>query len=90
MFAMGRVSLSRSYNSVHISMRRQSGRSSRQASDTDVVPAEGSPMLKSAISGNFGTVSLEIRFRSRELRQVVAASEECLPLAWRKACLPWC
>ncbi|KAI5350401.1 hypothetical protein L3X38_003292 [Prunus dulcis] len=32
--------------------RRQRGRSIRQASDTGVVPAEGSPMLKSAIIGS--------------------------------------
>ncbi|CAL2257837.1 unnamed protein product [Prunus armeniaca] len=37
--------------------RRQRGRSSRQASDIGVVPAEGSSMLKSAICGNFGRVT---------------------------------
>ncbi|CAL8174158.1 unnamed protein product [Prunus armeniaca] len=37
--------------------RRQGGRSSRQASDTGVVPAEGSPMLKSAICGHFGRIT---------------------------------
>ncbi|CAL8081369.1 unnamed protein product [Prunus armeniaca] len=41
--------------------RRQSGRSSRQASDTDVVPAEGSPILKSAMSGKFGRVTVNVR-----------------------------
>ncbi|CAL2276635.1 unnamed protein product [Prunus armeniaca] len=38
--------------------RRQGGRSSRQASDTSVVPAEGSPMLKLAICGNFGRITV--------------------------------
>ncbi|KAI5323844.1 hypothetical protein L3X38_032917 [Prunus dulcis] len=64
--------------------RRQGGRSSCQASDTGTVPAEGSPMLKSAICGNFGRVTVKIRFGSRELRQVAASSEECLPSCLRE------
>ncbi|CAL8086991.1 unnamed protein product [Prunus armeniaca] len=40
------------------SYRRKQGRSNRQASATGVVPAEGSPILKSAsICGNFGRKS---------------------------------
>ncbi|CAL8153010.1 unnamed protein product [Prunus armeniaca] len=38
--------------------KRQGGRSSRQASDTGVVPTKGSPILKSAICGNFGRVTV--------------------------------
>ncbi|KAI5334011.1 hypothetical protein L3X38_024144 [Prunus dulcis] len=41
--------------------RRQKGRSSRQASDTGVVHVEGSPILKSAISDNFGRVTVKVR-----------------------------
>ncbi|CAL8137178.1 unnamed protein product [Prunus armeniaca] len=39
--------------------RRHEGRSSRQVSDTGVVPAKGSPMLKSAICDNFGRVTIK-------------------------------
>ncbi|CAL9000881.1 unnamed protein product, partial [Prunus brigantina] len=62
----GRVNLERSIGSsagkkvrtfeVGRTCRGQEGRSSRQASNTGVVPAEGSPMLKSAICGNFGRI----------------------------------
>ncbi|KAI5344565.1 hypothetical protein L3X38_012442 [Prunus dulcis] len=33
---------------------------------------------------------LEIRFGSWKLQQVSGTSEECLPSAREKACLPWC
>ncbi|CAL8087753.1 unnamed protein product [Prunus armeniaca] len=36
------------------------------------------------------TVIVEEKFGSSELRQVVVPSEEHLPLAGRKTCLPWC
>ncbi|KAI5334928.1 hypothetical protein L3X38_025061 [Prunus dulcis] len=44
------------------SYRRKQGRRDRQASDTGVVPAEGSPLLKlSSICGNFGRVTVKVK-----------------------------
>ncbi|KAI5342893.1 hypothetical protein L3X38_010769 [Prunus dulcis] len=79
-------------------------RSYRKASDTGVVPAEGSPMPKEVKVGALHKVPmwdfvqavvvatrvLEIRFGIWELRQVSGTLEECLPSAWEKAWLPWC
>ncbi|KAI5323901.1 hypothetical protein L3X38_032974 [Prunus dulcis] len=77
--------------------RRQSRRSSRQVSDIGVMSTKGSPMLTSAISGKFGRVTVKVRqlrastvgsFSSWELRQVSAASEECLPsVGDKRVCL---
>ncbi|VVA39652.1 Hypothetical predicted protein [Prunus dulcis] len=69
-----------------------------------MVPAEGSPMLKEVKVGGLHKVSiwdfmqvavvatrvLRIRFGNWELRQVSGTSKVCLPLARKKAWLPWC
>ncbi|CAL2270995.1 unnamed protein product [Prunus armeniaca] len=103
--------------------RRQSRRSSRQASDTVVVLAEGFPMLKLVMSGKFDRVTIKgsesgrftqnfdvglcasccgddtcpwrlgsavESFGSREFQHVSGTSEEYLPSAGEKVCLPWC